>query len=200
MKNKEFSEEHLINFAATEYVLEHNRNDKYVNEDWEEFVGRKMHEAYVAGYKHASPLMFNSRFKFLSDLRKTFPTEQSCIEYLEERRWHGKVASPFDKTSKVYKCKNNKYRCKNTGKYFNVKTKTIFQGTHIPLISWFEAIWIILFYKKGISYVQLGENIKVSQKTAWFMMHRIRKALEKDNAGFITSILSKNNQMLNLKK
>lgn len=48
---EEFSEEHLINFAATEYVLEHNRNDKYVNEDWEEFVGRKMHEAYVAGYK-----------------------------------------------------------------------------------------------------------------------------------------------------
>lgn len=51
MKNKEFSEEHLINFAATEYVLDHNRNDKYVNEDYEQFVGRKMHEAYVAGYK-----------------------------------------------------------------------------------------------------------------------------------------------------
>lgn len=63
----------------------------------------------------------------------------------------------------------------------NQKTKTIFQGTRIPLISWFEAIWTILSYKKGISSVQLGENIKVSQKTAWFMMHRIRKALGIDN-------------------
>ena len=125
--------------------------------------------------------MFNSRFTSLSDLRKAFKTEQSCIDYLEERRWHGNVISPFDKTSKVYKCKDNKYRCKNTGKYFDVKTKTIFQGTRIPLISWFEAIWTILSYKKGISSVQLGENIKVSQKTAWFMMHRIRKALGIDN-------------------
>ena len=75
--------------------------------------------------------MFNSRFTSLSDLRKAFPTEQSCIEYLEERRWRGNVVSPFDKTSKVYKCKDNKYRCKNTGKYFDVKTKTIFQGTRI---------------------------------------------------------------------
>lgn len=49
--------------------------------------------------------MFNSRFTSLSDLRKAFPTEQSCIDYLEERRWHGNVISPFDKTSKVYKCK-----------------------------------------------------------------------------------------------
>lgn len=92
--------------------------------------------------------MFSSRFESLSDLRKAFPTEQSCIDYLEERRWRGNVVSPFDKTSKVYKCKDNKYRCKNTGKYFDVKTKTIFQGTRIPLLSWFEAIWTILSYKK----------------------------------------------------
>ena len=58
--------------------------------------------------------MFNSRFTSLSDLRKAFKTEQSCIDYLEERRWHGTVVSPFDKTSKFYKCKGNKYRCKNT--------------------------------------------------------------------------------------
>lgn len=125
--------------------------------------------------------MFNSRFKTLSDLQKSFPTEKDCIAYLEERRWHGNVVSPFDKTSKVYRCKDNKYRCKNTGKYFDVKTKTIFQGTRLPMIRWFEAIWTILSYKKGISSVQLSVNIGVSQKTAWFMMHRIRKALGIDN-------------------
>lgn len=125
--------------------------------------------------------MFNSRFKSLSDLRKAFPTEQSCIDYLEEMRWHGNVVSPFDKTSKVYKCKDNKYRCKNTGKYFNVKTKTIFHKTSLPLIKWFEAIWRILSNKRGINSVQLGNDIGVSQKTAWFMLHRIRKALGIDN-------------------
>lgn len=62
--------------------------------------------------------MFNSRFKSLKDLQDAFPTEQHCIDYLEERRWGVKVVSPFDPTSKVYKCKDNKYRCKNTGKYF----------------------------------------------------------------------------------
>lgn len=51
--------------------------------------------------------MFNSRFKSLKDLQDAFPTEQRCIDYLEERRWGVKVVSPFDPTSKVYKCKDN---------------------------------------------------------------------------------------------
>ena len=125
--------------------------------------------------------MFNSRFKSLKDLQDAFPTEQHCIDYLEEKRWGGKVVSPFDPTSKVYKCKDNKYRCKNTGKYFNVKTKLIFHKTSLPLIYWFMAIWLVLSHKKGISSVQLSKDIGVTQKTAWFMLHRIRKALGIDN-------------------
>lgn len=125
--------------------------------------------------------MFNSRFKSLKDLQDAFPTEQHCIDYLEERRWNGNVVSPFDPSSKVYKCKDNKYRCKNTGKYFNVKTKLIFHKTSLPLISWFMAIWLVLSHKKGISSVQLSKDIGVTQKTAWFMLHRIRKALGIDN-------------------
>lgn len=125
--------------------------------------------------------MFNSRFKSLSDLQKAFPTEQACIDYLEERRWHGNVVSPFDPTSKVYKCKDNKYRCKNTMKYFNVKTNTIFHKSSVPLIKWMMAIWLILTHKKGISSIQLSRDIGVTQKTAWFMSHRIRKALGIEN-------------------
>lgn len=103
--------------------------------------------------------MFNSRFKSLKDLQDAFPTEQHCIDYLEERRWGVKVVSPFDPTSKVYKCKDNKYRCKNTGKYFNVKTKLIFHKTSLPLIYWFMAIWLVLSHKKGISSIQLSKDI-----------------------------------------
>lgn len=125
--------------------------------------------------------MFNSRFKSLKDLQDAFPTEQHCIDYLEGKRWGGKVVSPFDPSSKVYKCKDNKYRCKNTGKYFNVKTKLIFHKTSLPLICWFMAIWLVLSHKKGISSVQLSKDIGVTQKTAWFMLHRIRKALGLEN-------------------
>lgn len=92
--------------------------------------------------------------------------------------WKGNVVSPFAPTSKVYKCKDNKYRCKNTGKYFNVKTNLIFHKTSLPLIiSWFMAVWLVLSHKKGISSVQLDKDIGVTQKTAGFMLHRIRKAL-----------------------
>lgn len=79
--------------------------------------------------------------------------------------------SPF----KVYKCKGNKYQCKNTGKYFNVTTNTLFNNTNVELQKWFWAIWIVTSQKKGISSLQLGRDLNVTQRTAWFMLHRIRK-------------------------
>lgn len=113
-----------------------------------------------------------SKFKSLDDFDSFFPTEQSCIDYLEERRWHGNVVSPFDKTSKVYRCKDDKYRCKNTGKYFDVKTKTIFQGTRIPLISWFKATWLII-NNPNIKSTVISDKLGINQKTAWNMKQKI---------------------------
>lgn len=66
-------------------------------------------------------------------------------------------------------------------KYFNVKTNTIFHKSSVPLIKWMMAIWLILTHKKGISSIQLSRDIGVTQKTAWFMSHRIRKALGIEN-------------------
>ena len=60
--------------------------------------------------------MINTNFKSIIDLLKAFPDEQTCINHLETLRWNGNIISPFDATSKVYNCKGNKYRCKNTGK------------------------------------------------------------------------------------
>lgn len=118
--------------------------------------------------------MFNDNIKSVIQLIKAFPTEQSCIEHLEAIRWNGNVVSPFDATSKVYKCKGNKYQCKNTGKYFNVKTNTIFDNTKLELQKWFLAIWIATSHKKGISSLQLGRDLDITQKSAWFMLQRIR--------------------------
>ena len=68
--------------------------------------------------------MINTDFNSILDLIQEFPDQDSCIKHLEKLRWKDGVVSPFDKDSKVYVCKNNNYRCKNTKKYFNVKTGT----------------------------------------------------------------------------
>ncbi len=112
-------------------------------------------------------------FKSIFDFIKTVPDEASCIQYLEEIRWAGVVVSPFDETSKVYKCKNG-YKCKNTGKYFNVKVGTIFENTKIPLTKWFMALYIFASHKRGISSYQLARDIGITQDSAWFMLHRLR--------------------------
>ena len=117
-------------------------------------------------------------FKSILDLLKAFPTEQDCIDHLEQLRWAGNVVSPFDETSKVYICKGNKYKCKNTGKYFNVKTDTIFDDSKIPLQKWFLALYVFSSHKKGISSHQLAKDITVTQKTAWYMLHRLRYAFD----------------------
>lgn len=127
--------------------------------------------------------MINRDFKSVLELVQTFPDEQTCIDHLAELRWNGNIFSPFDATSKVYVCKDNKYRCKNTGKYFNVRTGTMFDNTKIALQKWFMAIYIVTAHKKGISSLQLGRDINVTQKTAWFMLQRIRNCFGIENDG-----------------
>lgn len=121
------------------------------------------------------------KFKSLIDLTFAFPTQESCIKYLESWRWKDGVVSPFDPTSKVYNRGDGNYRCKNTGKNFNVRTNTIFSGSPIPLVKWFGAIWYETSHKKGISSIQLSKDIGVTQKTAWFMLQRIRECFFSEN-------------------
>lgn len=127
--------------------------------------------------------MINTEFKSILDLIKAFPDEQSCVDHLEELRWGGNVISPFDPSSKVYNCKGNKFKCKNTGKYFNVSTGTLFDNTKIELQKWFMAIFLVTSHKKGISSIQLGRDLDVTQKTAWFMLQRIRNCFGIDTPG-----------------
>ena len=126
--------------------------------------------------------MINIEFNSVLELIKAFPNEQVCIDHLEQLRWNGNVVSPFDETSKVYKCAGNKYRCKNTGKYFNVKTNTLFDNTKVELRTWFVAIYLVTGHKKGISSLQLSRDLNVTQKTAWFMLHRIRNCFGIENS------------------
>ena len=112
-------------------------------------------------------------FKSLPEFSKLFPDEQACITFLEKERWGDHVVSPFDPESKVYKCKGNRYKCKNTGKYFNVRTGTIFENSKVSLRKWMLACYFVVEMKRGVSSLQLSKIVGVTQKTAWFMLQRI---------------------------
>lgn len=121
------------------------------------------------------------QFKSLFDLLSVFDTEQKCREYLELLRWGNVVRCPFCmgknpnrfKDGKTLKCSDN--RCR---KKFNIKTGTIFENSKISLRKWFTAIYIHSSHKKGVSSIQLSKDINVTQKTAWFMLHRIREMMK----------------------
>lgn len=105
---------------------------------------------------------------------KAFPTESSCIRFLEKKLWSNGIISPFDPTSKVYKRGDGMYRCKNTGKNFNVRNGTIFENSKVPLSKWFLAIYLLTSRTKGVSSVQLAKDLGVTQDTAWHMAHKVR--------------------------
>ena len=129
--------------------------------------------------------MIKFEAKSILEIYTRFSDEQKCIDFLEELVWKGHPVSPFDKTSKVYKCKNNRYRCANTRKYFTVKTGTIFENTKISLRHWFAAIWMFTSHKSGFSSMELQREFGITQKSAWFMIQRIREAAKCENYGHL---------------
>ena len=126
-----------------------------------------------------------TQFTNLYDLQQYFNNETVCRDYLEKFRWNGNPVCPFCSYSKApYRLKDCKtYKCSNKdcGKKFTVTVGTIFENTKIPLSKWFLAMYLVTSHKKGISSLQLGRDIGVTQKTAWFINHRIREML-KDKA------------------
>lgn len=117
------------------------------------------------------------QFESLTGLLKRFPDEQSCIDHLTEIRWQDGAFCPHCGSMKVYHFKDLRtHKCGDCRQRFSIKVGTIFEDTHIPLHKWFIAIYLITSPKKGISSVQLGKDLGVTQKTAWFMNHRLREA------------------------
>ncbi|MDZ4746774.1 MAG: IS1595 family transposase [bacterium] len=115
----------------------------------------------------------------LLDLHHRFPTEQSCFDYIEEKRWGRKPQCPRCTSEKAAKFTTGKYAgklwyCNGCKKQFTVKIGTVFEDSAIPLLKWFHAIWICTAHKKGIASTQLAKDIGVTQKTAWHMLGRIR--------------------------
>ena len=112
----------------------------------------------------------------LVDFMNKYSTEKSCIDYLIGIRFKSGEYCPRCGHHKIYKFSNGRtYKCAKCRKKFNIKTGTIFENSHIPLTTWFLGIYLLSADKKGISSLDLAEKLGVTQKTAWFMDHRIRQ-------------------------
>lgn len=123
--------------------------------------------------------MFNN----LRELILSMPTEQACREYLAQQRWvDGKAECPYCGHKKCYSIENGeRYKCANNKCYkrFRITVGTIMEASNIPLVKWFTAIYLVTAHKKGISSYQLGRDLGIAQKNAWFMLCRIREMLRK---------------------
>jgi len=118
-------------------------------------------------------------FKSLADFYDFFKDEQFCREYYESIRWNGNVACPHCGNEKVYRT-NRGFKCANSKCYkkFSVTVGTIFENSKVPLRVWFAAMYLISTAKKGVSSIQISTQLGITQKTAWFVLHRIREMLK----------------------
>lgn len=128
--------------------------------------------------------------KNLQDLMVKFKDETVCREFLVKQRWpDGNVKCQYCGHDKCYRIENgNRFKCANNKCYkrFRVTVGTIFEASNIPLNKWFPAMYLILSHKKGISSCQLARDLGVTQKTAWFMLHRIREQLKANNSPMLS--------------
>jgi ISXO2-like transposase domain/Transposase zinc-ribbon domain len=131
-------------------------------------------------------------FTNLRELISSMPDEQTCRNYLAKQRWNDKPVCPYCNCNTTYVIeKGKRFKCGNPECYkkFSVITGTFFEASKLALTKWLPAVYFITAHKKGISSYQLAKNIGTSQKTAWFMLHRIRKALQYNSNELLTGIV-----------
>lgn len=118
----------------------------------------------------------NFNFKNLSDFHLHLGTIEQCKKALELSRWNGEIHCVHCGADKVYRT-NRGFKCstKECAKKFTVTSGTIYDSSKLPLTKWFLAAYLLTSAKKGVSSYQIARQVGVSQKTAWYMLHRIRE-------------------------
>lgn len=116
-------------------------------------------------------------FDTLIQMMSAFPDEQSAIDHFTAIRWQSGAYCPLCGGDRVYHFSDKRtHKCGDCRKRFSIKVGTIFEDSKIELRKWFMAVWLITSHKKGIASTQLAKDVGVTQKTAWFMLHRLRHA------------------------
>lgn len=138
-------------------------------------------------------------FKTISDFNDYFKDEKTCYEFLESQVWQSVPVCPHCGSLKApYKVKARgkfqdipSYRCSERAcdLPFTVRTGSIFEGSKVELRKWFQATYEISISQKGISSVELATRVGVSQKTAWFINHRLRTMLTETNPELLSGTI-----------
>ncbi len=128
--------------------------------------------------------MLLTGYKSLKQLIQYFDTEEKARVYLEAQRWNGCPECPHCNSNKWYRISDKRYKCGDCKKKYSVTVGTVMENSNIPLSTWFMAIYVLAGHKAGINSIQLGKDIGVTQKSAWFLGHRIRKMFEEEHPLF----------------
>ena len=116
-----------------------------------------------------------SKFNSLIAIAEYFNTDEICKNAIAQERWNdGNAVCPYCGSTHCHKCSDGRYICKGCQRKFSVLVGTIFENTKISLRKWFMAMYLISSHKKGVSSCQLARDINVTQKTAWFLLHKVR--------------------------
>ena len=131
----------------------------------------------------------------LIEVMERFSDQESCIEHLERIRWRATPVCPHCGCIEVVRKKEDgvgrvgRFHCSACHASFKVTCGTVFHGTKIPLQKWFLAISLILNAKKGLSSYQLQRDLELNQKTAWYILTRIRAEMSKKGRALLQGII-----------
>ncbi len=118
----------------------------------------------------------------LTELFAKFPDELAAQRWFDAQRWPGSCRScprcQSKRASVVKNCKPHLFRCAECKKYFSIRTGTVMEASNLPLRLWAIALYLVVSRPKGVSSVQLAKDLGVTQKTAWFLAHRIREGFD----------------------
>jgi transposase-like protein len=117
--------------------------------------------------------------KTLRDAVRYFGDEQVCIDTIAKLRWpDGPTCPKCGHKEHYYLATQKRWKCKECSKQFSVKVGTIFEDSPIALDKWLIALWMLVNCKNGISSYEVGRDLGITQKSAWFVLHRLRLALQ----------------------
>jgi transposase-like protein len=117
-------------------------------------------------------------FNSLLQMMQAIPDEQTAIDHFTAIRWRRGAFCPACGSTKVYHFSDKRtHKCGDCRKRFSIRVGTIFEDSKLPIRTWLLAIWLITSHKKGIASTQLAKDLGITQKSAWFVTHRLRHAI-----------------------
>lgn len=122
------------------------------------------------------------------EFRQRFQTEETCEAYLFEQRWPDGFICPKCGGSGCYRLHGRReYVCKHCHRQSSITVGTVLHRTHLPLTVWFWAIYLVARDKRGISAVQLSRELEIAYSSAWYLLHRLRRAMGQRDQDYVLS-------------